>query len=127
MTNVKGYCPMGCGKTLFVASGGFVTCSWCECPNPGAATDILGISETEHIVLLGEETFTVQHPLRERLNGDLWECRLHSHLVSLNGPPAIPGRYRVYVDGDGQPLTWVAAPAPTSSSRSSTPSRGGTP
>jgi len=110
MTDVDGFCPMGCGKTLFLGSAGHVTCSWCECPNPGAAADILSIPETEHIVQLGESTFTVQHPLRERLNGDLWGCRLHQHLGRSSGPPAIPGRYRVYVDGDARPTTWVAVP-----------------
>lgn len=39
--SVQGVCPMGCGKTLFLGSGGYVTCSWCKCPDPGAAADLL--------------------------------------------------------------------------------------
>lgn len=63
---VKGFCPMGCGETLFLGSGGYVTCSWVKCPRPDAAADILLERESEHIVVLGESTFDIQHPLRER-------------------------------------------------------------
>lgn len=105
--DVKGYCPMGCGRTLFLASGGYVTCSWHTCPNPSAAADLLLDAETEHVVHLEAKTFSIQHPLRERLNGDLWECGLHARLAALDGPPATPGRYRVHV---GDRLTWTPLP-----------------
>lgn len=39
---LKGQCPMGCGDTLFVGSGGYVTCSWHKCPNPTAVADLQG-------------------------------------------------------------------------------------
>ena len=29
---------MGCGETLFLAAGGFVTCSYDKCPAPHAAS-----------------------------------------------------------------------------------------
>lgn len=38
---VRGKCPMGCGETLFLGAGGYVTCSYLPCPNPGAASDRL--------------------------------------------------------------------------------------
>ncbi len=40
--DVKGRCP-ACGRTgyLFVGSGGYVTCSIVECPDPGLAADLL--------------------------------------------------------------------------------------
>jgi Family of unknown function (DUF6085) len=41
LPRVKGRCPMGCGETLFLGIGGFVTCSYVHCPNPGAASDQL--------------------------------------------------------------------------------------
>jgi Family of unknown function (DUF6085) len=41
MQSVKGKCPRGCGETLFVAEGGFVTCSWKDCPQPDAAHKLL--------------------------------------------------------------------------------------
>lgn len=93
---VQGYCPMGCGQTLFLGSGGYVTCSLDKCPRPDAASDILGEPETEHIVLLEPGTFSIQHPLKERLDGDLFKCGLHSELSDASGPPSMPGRYRVY-------------------------------
>lgn len=38
---VRGICPMGCGETLFLGAGGYVTCSWIDCPDPAAASDLL--------------------------------------------------------------------------------------
>ena len=38
---VQGRCPMGCGETLFLGAGGYVTCSWIDCPEPDAATRLL--------------------------------------------------------------------------------------
>lgn len=94
-TKIAGFCPMGCGETLFRAEGGYVTCSWYACPCPGAVDQILGGRESEHIVHIEDERFHVQHPLRERLNGELFECDLHRWLSALEGPPRKPGRYRV--------------------------------
>lgn len=92
---VQGYCPMGCGQTLFLGSGGFVTCSLDVCPNPTALSDIIRERETEHVVELHPEAFSVQHPLRERLDGLLFDCTLHRDIAASDGPPALPGRYRV--------------------------------
>lgn len=103
---VQGWCPMGCGKTLFLGSGGYVTCNWVKCPNPSAAADILDTSETEHVVQLNEYDFDLQHPLRERLNGDLFACELHDYLRKLDGPPRKPGRYQVSDDG----RLWLEVP-----------------
>ena len=86
---------MGCGQTLFLSRGGYVACSWFECPRPDAATSILDNSETEHVVTIRDDGFTVEHPLRERLDGALHECRLHQDLRASDGPPEKPGRYRV--------------------------------
>ena len=91
---VAGYCPMGCGATLILGAGGHVTCSRLICPRPGSVTDLLDDAETQHIVVFGEDTFTVRHPLRERLDDALMRCRLHEHIAGLDGPPVRPGRYR---------------------------------
>jgi hypothetical protein len=43
--HVAGRCP-ACGhRLLFVAVGGYVTCSLAECPDPGAASDLLERAE----------------------------------------------------------------------------------
>lgn len=109
---VMGNCPMGCGDTLFLGSGGYVTCSWHKCPDPGAVADLLlDHSTPNHIVVIGHHwsprPFSIQHPLRERLMGELFECPLHEHLNTLSGPPRQPGRYRVIEQGDVSRWLWV--------------------
>lgn len=91
---VAGHCPMGCGNTLFVGSGGYITCSHLECPRPDAVATLLEDREVEHIVTIFPATFTIRHPLRERLDDALMTCDLHTHMAALDGPPAAPGRYR---------------------------------
>jgi hypothetical protein len=101
---VVGYCPMGCGETLMLADGGHVTCTYLECPDPCAVDTLLDDRETEHVVTFGGPTehFTIRHPLRERVGDELLECDLHQWITALDGPPAMPGRYRVRKDGDGR-------------------------
>lgn len=113
--DVQGYCPMGCGKTLFLAVGGYVTCSWVECPNRTAVSDLLADSETEHVVEFTLSGFSILHPLKERLetetSGDqLWDCRLHLYVESLSGPPTKPGRYRARPLGDDR-WHWESVPS----------------
>ena len=50
---VDGYCPMGCGPTLFLGEGGYVTCSWHACPNPSAVADLL----EDRQLIVAVETF----------------------------------------------------------------------
>lgn len=97
---VTGYCPMGCGRTLFLADGGYVTCSYIHCPRRDAVADLLGDKETAHIVEFGAEVFTVRHPLRERLDDALMTCALHEYIAGLGGPPVQPGRYRATSSGE---------------------------
>jgi Family of unknown function (DUF6085) len=88
------YCPMGCGQTLHLVGDGMISCLTRDCPDKGAAQKIL--SEPEHldIVVFGEDSFTVLHPLRERL-GDLFACQVHNACARLDGPPeGRTGRYR---------------------------------
>lgn len=42
---VRGKCPMGCGEMLFLGEGGYVTCSWHDCPDPDAASRLLKFAE----------------------------------------------------------------------------------
>lgn len=91
---VAGYCPMGCGLTLFLGAEGFITCGHIECPRPDAVAELLVDRETEHLVTFTETEFTVKHPLRERLDDALLSCVLHKHLRAMDGPPVWPGTYR---------------------------------
>lgn len=47
----------------------------------------------DHTVQADGETFTLQHPLTERLTGDLFDCDIHKHIAA--GEPLDKGRYRV--------------------------------
>ncbi len=51
--------------------------------------------------------------LRERLNGEMFECPLHKELGSLHGPPGKPGRYIVTDAGDGRWAWRDSPPSPT--------------
>ena len=97
---VKGYCPMGCGETLFLGIDGYVTCFYINCPKPDAASTILENRETEHLVTFGGNDFSILHPLRERLDGKLTECELHDYISILRGPPVKPGVYRARFTDD---------------------------
>lgn len=110
---VAGFCPMGCGKTLFVGKGGYVTCSYVKCPNPTALSNIITDPETEHRVTFLKSKFTITHPLRERL-GDMAKCALHAYLDRLGGPPVKPGKYRALADGK----SWRFDPLEASGGRS---------
>ena len=41
LPTVAGACP-ACGGSLFLADGGYVTCTYNDCPDPGAPSDALG-------------------------------------------------------------------------------------
>ncbi len=109
---LQGYCPMGCGQTLVAAPGRYITCTKDTCPRPDAVSALLADPEHEHIVELNATTFCVQHPIRDRLDGDLFTCTLHTHIQAFAAPPYPPGTYRVSLDGDG--WEWEPRDAQTS-------------
>lgn len=110
---VAGHCP-ACGwQSLFLGKGGHVTCARLACPNPTAVDEILDDRETEHIVTLHATTFTIRHPLIERVGDALMTCDLHTRLATLAGPPSALGRYRVRTSAGV--LRWEPAPCPTCS------------
>lgn len=92
--HISGYCPMGCGETLSAwIPSGEIRCFNASCPRETAVGELLSDPQTEHIVNIGASDFSLQHPLRERLDGELFDCPLNRFLLSLSGPPAKPGRY----------------------------------
>ena len=107
MTKVAGGCPMGCGETLFVGNGGRITCSLIGCPKPAAVDELLNDPlNAEHVVVIGESSFGVVHPLFERDGSrggsTLDRCPVHAHLSGLDDPPAAPGRYIAGFGEEGQ-------------------------
>lgn len=100
--HIKGHCP-ACGtESLSLRDDGYITCGYADCTEPGAVSTLLADGEREHVVEFSETTFTVRHPLRERLRDQLWDCKLHDHLVNLPGPPVVPGRYRAWPTSPGK-------------------------
>lgn len=102
--HVPGYCPMGCGESLTIGAGSYITCGHLGCPNPEAVTELLGDDESEHVVTLSPFGFTIRHPLKERLGDALLRCRLDAYLRVMDSPPHVPGRYRV--SGECGDLAW---------------------
>lgn len=97
---IDGYCPMGCGRTLFrVPDSDKIVCRYERCPFPDVVSVILSDRETEHVVTFEAtdrgHAFTVRHPLRERLDSELITCSVEGYLRSLTGPPKPSGRYRM--------------------------------
>jgi hypothetical protein len=84
----------GTSRTDFAAARAVVAAV-----RPHIVAEILADHETEHIADFGPDTFSLQHPLRERLEGSLFDCDLHERLSAAGCAPHPPGRYRVtYVD-----------------------------
>jgi hypothetical protein len=78
------------------------------CPDPGAASDVLDLDH-RHIVELGEDGWSLEHPATCRTRGRrLLDCGVHDLVAEVcdGGPPKVPGRYVVVVVGDGM-LAWA--------------------
>lgn len=96
--HVDGFCP-NCGKQsleLGTEVPGQIHCTTFLCGQPDAAHLILSNPEIEHIVTLGLDNFSMQHPLRERISGEILECSLRE--IIKNGMHRPPGKYRVRYD-----------------------------
>lgn len=105
---VHGYCP-GCGQdSLYANMDGTLECIDELCPSPSAAMDILSYPNSHyHMVDVKDETFNVQHPLIERIDGALFDCMVHDKIK--DSPRQSPGTYWVYEDREGA-LVWLEAP-----------------
>lgn len=99
---VAGHCPACGAESLFLAESGHITCARLDCPRPTATDELLAERETEHIVAIGETSFTLRHPLIERLDDTLMGCDLHMRITAANQPPWQPGRYRILRASDGR-------------------------
>lgn len=112
MNPVSGYCPMGCGQTLFVGDGGHITCSEDECPNPAAVDELLASPHIdEHIVEVEDAqrgTVSVEHPLHERIGHALLDsCPLNAHFAEHGIGAHDEGRYWVSLVNLGDHKDWV--------------------
>lgn len=107
---VAGYCP-ACGqaKLLLHKVSGEVRCSNEECSRRDAVFQLLQDHEIEHVVRVDGDGFTIRHPLRERIDGDLFGCGMLKELHFEGFVYRLDaGDYRVTKDG----LTWAFEPLP---------------
>jgi len=93
---VEGYCP-ACGASSLYLSFSIPTCMQKGCPNPTIIGDILDDGEIHHIVRFSDADFNVKHPLRERADSELLDCKIHGVIVAWSSSGTSPF--------DGQPLT----------------------
>lgn len=79
---IKGFCPFGCGETLFIGTENRILCSKLSCPQPEAVDMLLQeAKETRHIVNIVERgSITIQHPVMERCGGELFSCTVTPRL-----------------------------------------------
>ncbi len=94
--SVAGVCP-ACGKrALCVDLDGALTCMFQDCPRPTALAELLELEQgPRHIVELDEVGHAVQHPMIERLDEGVFNCKLYIWLTLLTDAPKPPGRYLV--------------------------------
>lgn len=111
-TEINGHCPMGCGETLWArwgpAGSASIECGSPNCPRPDALNIILADARVDaHIVVFEPESFSIQHPIKERLEGDLFTCPLFISIAKMDGPPAAPGRYTAVEHRDPHDLSKI--------------------
>lgn len=97
-------CPM-CGRGLAYAKDyGELTCVGTDCPRPTAAAELLSEGETEHLVTLSTNGYSVKHPIRERLDNQLLSCDLadyvseHAQDLITHGDLTVGTPYRMWLD-----------------------------
>jgi hypothetical protein len=94
--DVTGWCPMGCGRTLHLNSeSGMIACLNKACPSPLAVTKLISADRPFHLVKISRKDFSVEHPLKERAIGSLFDCSLVTWLEALDRAPVSAGFYRV--------------------------------
>lgn len=89
-------CPWGCGNTIHLMSGHLI-CVNERCPERLGLQKILEQNRPYHLVELEATTFSIQHPLSERLNGELFRCPVHAQISGAPRPPK-PGTFKVSPD-----------------------------
>jgi len=110
---VDGICP-ACGKQyLGIAvwhrseEASRVHCWNILCPDPKAVWKILNRPDTDHVAWFGQHGWTLQHPLKERVDDKLASCPATAWMQRhIPAEADRPGLYRMTEDGDG----WCFAP-----------------
>lgn len=110
---VIGLCP-GCDRSgsLFLASGGYVTCGHLDCPDPTAADRLLSMGVRRdrlnefHTVILDQSGWKLAHPM----TCDLAACPYDAIAHSWDSQPRTDGTYEWHHATD-RPADWDEARA----------------
>jgi hypothetical protein len=93
-------CPMCSERKLHILVSGVIRCLNRKCPRPMGAQEILDGDPGADIVQIDEGGFSILHPLRERIDGGLFDCPVNKAILAMAEPPAPPGRYRAALGED---------------------------
>ncbi|WP_020116791.1 hypothetical protein [Streptomyces canus] len=90
---VQGRCPACNGSSLFLGSGGYVTCSRLDCPNPCAADDLMHRGKsTAPVTALYEQWVKAGPPPLGVLINRWWDARLVELREAIRPPAEQPAR-----------------------------------
>jgi hypothetical protein len=87
-------------------TAGEITCGVPDCPNPRSIYDVLAEEQHEHRVRFFDGHFIVQHPLRERVEGTLFDCSINDWILLEEDLP-VKGEFRATRHDRG----WMLMPA----------------
>lgn len=112
-----------CGNTslsVVMAPELAITCTALGCYDPLAWMQLMKEGgETEHIVRIEDDGHSIQHPIRERIGGRLFECSLFTwlHEMALRSELPSCGIYRVrWIPEDPEASIYTEIPSVGSSS-----------
>lgn len=106
--SVAGNCPACGGRSLALTGDDELACIYQGCPRPSAVHELLSREQiSSHRVRIEEGGFSIEHPLVERLDGQLFTCALHVWLLESFQAPRDPGNYLVHPLADGG---WIYIP-----------------
>ncbi len=108
MVDVVGRCPACDRSGLFVGSGGYITCSNVDCPNPSSISTLLQAGD-EHFVTFNETGWFIEHSLRCRVSGRMAAGCSWQAAVELVAGDGDHGRWLIdSIDSEGLPALTLA-------------------
>jgi hypothetical protein len=96
-------CP-ACGTGYLRVTANRILCAYGDCPRPAAAAELLSEQQgTDHIVVLHPGSYSVKHPLIERLDDALLHCWLGRQVDEFGEQWLADSRYETGVLESGVP------------------------
>jgi hypothetical protein len=104
--DIRGYCPAcGAAKLQAMSHVGIVHCTNPECPRLQAIHEILSTPVIDHLLVTHDRSWTLVHPLIERLDNAMLGCtvgdKVSFMMQTQSGPAEDDAVYRVTVNDLG--------------------------